>query len=64
MSNKFAIQGSNGADGKRTTTLTLKDIDDIRYAKPYTCEFEYSDTEKYVSEGIPVMVRGELNFFH
>ena len=46
-------------DGKRTTKLTLKDIDDAKYAQLYTCDFEYSDTEEYVSDGIQVVVRGE-----
>ena len=55
------IQGSNEDDGTRTTTLTLKDIDDGKYAGDYTCDFVYSDTESYESEEIEVVVRGRFN---
>jgi hypothetical protein len=50
-------EGSNGADGTRTTSLTLKDIDDKKYSKSYKCSFEYSESEKYESPDIPVIVR-------
>ncbi|KAL5251233.1 hypothetical protein ACHWQZ_G016815 [Mnemiopsis leidyi] len=49
--------GSNGADGTRTSTLTLKNIDEAKYAGDYVCNFGYSDTESYKSEEIDVVVR-------
>ena len=54
--------GENGADGKRTTTLSLKGIDDPKFAELYTCGFKYSETEKYV-ESIQVHVRGNYAVF-
>ena len=62
-SNQSLFLGSNEDDGTRTTTLTLKDIDDGKYAGDYTCDFEYSDTENYESEEIEVVVRGRAFHF-
>ena len=51
------LSGQNGADGKRTTSLTLKGIDDAKFAETYSCSFIYSDSEKY-SESVELHVRG------
>ena len=50
--------GTNEDDGTRTTTLKLKGIDNVKFAKLYTCGFKYSDTETY-TQSIQVNVRGE-----
>ena len=55
---KPCCPGSDQDDGTRTTTLKLKGIDDVKFAKLYTCGFKYSETEKYTDD-IQVNVRGQ-----
>jgi hypothetical protein len=57
MTDEYLLDlGKNGADGTRTTSLTLKGIDDPKFAALYTCGFKYSEKEKY-EDSIQVHVR-------
>lgn len=58
----YTIDEGRNEGGERTVTIRFPSPSNISYAKTYTCNFEYSTTERY-TETVQLVVRCKCKLF-